>query len=116
MHVRTPFITFDSSLCDFGSRLNGRSVRLRSQTGTWACGKFGQIAMTLTAKPCAYTMAGHGPALDPSKGVGSLRVWPGGMANARAIGDFAAGHLLLSSPYISQASISLVAATPSKII
>ncbi len=34
--------------------------------------------------------------------MGQLRIWPGGMANARAIGDFGAGHLLISSPHITQ--------------
>ena len=34
--------------------------------------------------------------------MGQLRIWPGGMANARAIGDFGAGHLLVSSPHITQ--------------
>ena len=37
--------------------------------------------------------------------MGQLRIWPGGMANARAIGDFGAGHLLISSPHITQVQL-----------
>jgi hypothetical protein len=51
---------------------------------------------------CVCAMTGHGPATDPLRGMGALRIWPGGMANARAIGDFGAGHLLISSPHITQ--------------
>lgn len=47
--------------------------------------------------------AGIGPAIDKgSVGVGALRLWPGGLALSRAIGDFDVGEALIPLPYISQ--------------
>ena len=46
---------------------------------------------------------GCGPAADPRTGLGPLRVWPGGVANARAIGDLdVPGGFLLPAPHVTQ--------------
>ena len=46
---------------------------------------------------------GCGPAADPRTGLGPLRVWPGGVANARAIGDLdVPGGFLLPAPHLTQ--------------
>ena len=46
---------------------------------------------------------GCGPAADPRTGLGPLRVWPGGVANARAIGDLdVPGGFLLPAPSVTQ--------------
>ncbi|KAK9787603.1 hypothetical protein WJX73_002953 [Symbiochloris irregularis] len=49
--------------------------------------------------------SGHGPAADPAKGIGPLRIWPGGVMNARVIGDLTSGNILLASPSISQVRV-----------
>lgn len=49
--------------------------------------------------------SGAGPAADPAKGMGPLRIWPGGVANARVIGDLDASQGLLPSPAISQVRV-----------
>ncbi|KAK9804924.1 hypothetical protein WJX72_012226 [[Myrmecia] bisecta] len=46
--------------------------------------------------------SGHGPSADPVNGLGPLRIWPGGVANARAIGDFDVPGYLLPCPHIHQ--------------
>lgn len=68
--------------------------------------------------------SGAGPAADPAKGMGPLRIWPGGVANARVIGDLDASQGLLPSPAISQArtcrsgfvAISIRVCTEAKIL
>jgi len=46
---------------------------------------------------------GSGPAPDAARGLGPLRVWPGGVANSRAIGDFdVQPGLLLAAPQLTQ--------------
>ena len=46
---------------------------------------------------------GCGPAADPRTGLGPLRVWPGGVASARAIGDLdVPGGFLLPAPHVTQ--------------
>ena len=51
---------------------------------------------------------GVGPAPDSNSGLGPLRVWPGGVANARALGDFdVPPGLLLAAPHITQVRLPL---------
>lgn len=47
-------------------------------------------------------MWGTGPADDYSSGVGPLRIWPGGLAISRAIGDFDVGEAVLPFPHVTQ--------------
>jgi hypothetical protein len=48
------------------------------------------------------SIVGSGPSDDPRSGLGPLRIWPGGVANARSIGDFDVGGLLIPCPHITQ--------------
>jgi len=57
-------------------------------------------AMGGTVAPLA--MWGSGPADDLSNGVGPLRIWPGGLAISRAIGDFDVGETVLPFPHVTQ--------------
>ena len=51
---------------------------------------------------------GVGPAPDSTSGLGPLRVWPGGVANARALGDFdVPPGLLLAAPHVTQVRLPL---------
>ena len=43
-----------------------------------------------------------GPAEEFELGVGPLRIWPGGIAVSRGIGDFSVGSIVLSAPRIVQ--------------
>jgi serine/threonine protein phosphatase PrpC len=47
-------------------------------------------------------MWGTGPADDYTSGVGPLRIWPGGLAISRAIGDFDVGEAVLPFPHVTQ--------------
>jgi len=57
-------------------------------------------AMGGTVAPLA--MWGTGPADDYTNGVGPLRIWPGGLAISRAIGDFDVGEAVLPFPHVTQ--------------
>lgn len=75
---------------------------------TPACGWMPFCIMGVQMAACGG-VPGSGPAKDPSKGMGPLRIWPGGVANARTIGDLESNgsQLLLPSPAISQAREAL---------
>jgi hypothetical protein len=51
------------------------------------------------------SLTGSGPSDDPRAGLGPLRIWPGGVANARSIGDFDVPGLLLPCPHITQVRV-----------
>lgn len=59
----------------------------------------------LSAAGCevAYMDVGSlGPARHPGRGDGVLRLWPGGLALSRSIGDFAISEAVLPLPHIKQ--------------
>lgn len=45
-----------------------------------------------------------GPATRVDRGVGPLRIWPGGLCLSRAIGDFDVGDSVIPFPHVMQAS------------
>lgn len=44
----------------------------------------------------------QGPAVGNDRGVGPLRLWPGGLAMARSVGDFDSGAECAPVPHIKQ--------------
>lgn len=46
-----------------------------------------------------------GPPMPGERGVGPLRVWPGGIAVSRSVGDFECGAHVLPVPHIRQVSV-----------
>lgn len=51
------------------------------------------------------SMSGAGPADDYSSGMGPLRVWPGGLSIARAIGDFDVGPSIVPFGHVVQVAV-----------
>lgn len=51
------------------------------------------------------SISGYGPADEYSSGMGPLRVWPGGLSIARAIGDFDVGPSIVPFSHVVQVSV-----------
>jgi serine/threonine protein phosphatase PrpC len=54
------------------------------------------------AQVARMALHGRGPAKPEERGVGPLRLWPGGLCVSRSVGDLDAGALVVPVPHIKQ--------------
>ncbi len=87
--------------------MNEQSDDVNSSRCRVAYADLNVLALFMTHAPGGYTVArvntsNTGVAATGEKGHGPLRVWPGGVNMARAIGDCRIGEGLLPYPHITQ--------------
>ena len=63
---------------------------------------FEEQGRALVRRFCSFR---RGPAASIQEGLGPLRVWPGGLAMGRALGDFDVGEAVISAPSVYQVRV-----------